>query len=67
MSSRWRRVGEPSGGRIARRRQVELVEFGQCRFEDKIAAGGLEPLHQIAGPGVEDAVPRLDQSVTPSR
>jgi len=61
MSSRWRRVSEPSGGRIARRRQVELVELGQCRLENKIAAGGLKSLHQIAGPGVEDAMARLDQ------
>ena len=65
MSSRWRRQREPSGGRIARRRQVELVEFGPCCLEDEIAAGGLEPLHQIAGPGVENALPRRDQIAGP--
>ena len=44
--------------------QVELVEFGQGRLEDEIATGGLKPLHQIAGSGVEDAVSGLDQCVT---
>jgi hypothetical protein len=67
LSSWWRRFGEPSGVRIARRRQVELVKLGQGRFEDKIASGSLKPLHQIAGPGVEDAVARLDQRMAPSR
>ena len=65
MSSRWRRQREPSRGRIARRRQVELVEFGPCCLEDEIAAGGLEPLHQIAGPGVENTLPRRDQIAGP--
>ena len=41
--------------------QVKLVEFGEGRLENEVAAGGLKSLHQIAGSGVEDAVARLDQ------
>ncbi len=41
--------------------QVELVEFRQRCLENEITAGGLKFLHQIAGPGVEVAVPCLDQ------
>jgi len=47
--------------------QVELVEFGQGCLENEIAASSLKSLHQIAGPGVEDADPGLHQSVPPSR
>jgi len=43
--------------------QVELVEFGEGRLENEVASGSLEPLHQIAGPGVEDAMSGLHQSV----
>jgi hypothetical protein len=61
MSSRWRRVSEPSGGRIARRRRVELVGFGEGRLGNDIAPCSLKPLHRIACPGAEGAVPGLDQ------
>ena len=40
--------------------QVEPVQFGQGGFKDKITAGDLKLLHQIAGSGVEDAVPGFD-------
>lgn len=39
--------------------QVELVQLGKRGLEDEVATGGLEPLHQIAGPG--------DRSVTTAR
>ena len=32
-------------------------------FKDKITAGDLQLLHQIAGSGVKDAVPGFDQSL----
>ena len=41
--------------------QVEPVQFGQGGLEDKIAAGDLKLLHQVAGSGVKDAVPGFDQ------
>ena len=63
MSSRWRRISGPSSGRTARRRQVELVELGERGLEDEIAPGGLKPLHEIAGAGVEHAVSRFDQGM----
>ena len=63
MSSRWRRISGPSGGRTARRRQLKPIQFGQGGLEDEIAAGGLELLHQIAGSSVKGAVPGFDQSM----
>jgi len=64
MSPRWRRIGDPASERFARRRRIELVALRQGRPGGKIAAGGLKPLHQIAGLGVEDPVARLDQGAT---
>ena len=43
--------------------QVEPIQFCQGGLEDEITTGDLKLLHQIAGSGVEDAVPRLDQGM----
>ena len=51
-------------GDVVENDQVEPVQFGQGGLEDKIAAGDLKLLHQVAGSGVKDAVPSFDQSVT---
>lgn len=50
-------------GDVVENDQVELVELGQGGFEDQVAARGLEPLHQIAGTGIEHAVTCLDQGM----
>jgi len=52
--------------RVSPTNKVERVERGQGRLENEITARGLKSLHQIAGPGVEDAVARLDQRMPPS-
>jgi len=67
MSSRSEEDQETLRWRVSPTNKVEPVEFGQGRLENEIAAGGLKSLHQIAGPGVEDAMSGLHQSVTPSR
>jgi hypothetical protein len=38
----------------------------QDPFENEIASCSLKPLHQIAGPGVEDAMSGFDQGMTNS-
>ena len=46
--------------------QVEAVKLGKRRFEEEIAAGGLEPLHQIGGAGIEHAPAGLDEALADS-
>jgi hypothetical protein len=53
-------------GDVVENDQVELIEFGKRCFENEIASCSLKPLHQIAGPGVEDAMSGFDQGMTNS-
>jgi len=41
---------------------IELVELGESCWQDEIAAGGLEFLHEIGGAGEEHAIAVIDKA-----
>ena len=48
-------------GQVVENQQVIFVEFGDRRFEGKIAARDLKFLHEVGGPGEQDAPALFDQ------
>ena len=43
--------------------EVEAVEPGEGLLESQVTPGGLQPLHEVCGAGVEDAASGLDEGV----
>lgn len=63
MSSRSEEDRETVRGTVSPTNEVELVELGEGGLEGEIAASGLEPLHDVGGAGVEDALAGFDKGV----
>lgn len=54
-------------GDIVEDDKVEIVELRECDLKDQVAAGGLQPLHNVGSGGVEDELAGLDQGTTDHR